>query len=156
MNQTETAGSANTAGEIAMAHGAIATKLGLKSGDLNVGLHVAKGLLDRGSFGEALRTYTALVLCEPTNAEFQIGLSNCALVMGEDSLCLHAASAVVALAPTDPRGYFLSGRACLALGQWVEAEEDFRDALAHAKQARNALIAGQAEKLLAHISALKH
>ena len=156
MGQIEFRQDAASAARAELAAGALGQKLGLNHADLNVGLHVAKGMMERGSLGEAFRIYTALVLCEPGNVEFQVGLSNCAVIMGENSLALQAASAIVAMAPKDPRGYFLSGRACLALGQWLEAEEDFRDALSHAKQARDALITGQSEKLLAQIAALKH
>jgi tetratricopeptide (TPR) repeat protein len=103
--------------------------LGLETIDLRLGLDYARTLLQRGAFGEAFRAYAALVLCDPTDSELQIGLSNCAWQVGEFELALQAASAAIAIEPTDPRGYCLSGKACLALGQLDEARVDLLMAL---------------------------
>lgn len=132
----------------AFLNGSLRKELGLESIDLTAGLSIAKNYLERGLPLEAMRTYVALVLCEPTNPDFQVGLANCAIQMGEDHLALQAASAVVALAPSDPRGYFLSGRACFALGHYAEAAEDFRDALEFGRKSNDALIVDEASKFL--------
>jgi len=134
--------------------GAIRKKLGLKSMDLHLGLDLARNQLQRGATTEAFRTYVALVLCDPSDPELQIGLANCALTIGENELGLQAASAVVALAPSDPRGYYLSGRACLGLGHYAEAREDLTDAITFAKAARNTVIFEEADKLLHKLAAL--
>src|SRR5262245_59355174 len=122
---------------LAIAQGAIRKELGLELSDLKPALDIARNLLQRGSRAEAIRMYVALVLCEPANIDFQVGLANCALQIGENHLALHAASAVVALAPADPRGYYLSGRACIGLGHYAEADEDLRDAVEFARRAHD-------------------
>ena len=134
--------------------GAIRKKLGLESMDLHLGLDLARNQMQRGATTEAFRTYVALVLCDPSDPELQIGLANCALQVGEDELALQAASAVVALAPSDPRGYYLSGRACVGLGHYPEAKEDLTDALTFARSAKNAVIFEEADKLLKKLAAL--
>ena len=144
------------AGEIEslIAQGAIRKALGLKSTDLRLGLDVARNQLLRGATSEALRTYAALVVCDPSDPELQVGLANCALQMGESSLALQAASAVVALTPRDPRGYFLSGRACLALGFAAEAKEDLTEAMEAARRAKDVALFEESRKLLDRLSAL--
>jgi Flp pilus assembly protein TadD len=133
--------------------GAIREDLGLDAEDLRLGLTVARNQLLRGAKQEALRTYVALVLCEPMNGDFQAGLANCAAQLGEHHLTLQAASALIALQPRDPRGYYLSGRACLALGHRAEAKEDLTDALSFARAAKEGEIAQEAEKLLKQLAA---
>jgi Flp pilus assembly protein TadD len=135
--------------------GAIRKELGLESIDLRPGLDVAKSHMKRGAHAEAMRIYAALVLCEPKNVDFQVGLANCALQMGENHLALQAASAVVALAPSDPRGYFLSGRACLGLGHFEEATEDLRDAVDFGRKAKDATITSEASNLLQKLAAVR-
>ncbi|WP_298958093.1 pathogenicity island protein [uncultured Methylobacterium sp.] len=128
--------------------GGVRDAIGLRSEDLSVGLEVARNHLRRGAPAEAFRIYVGLILCEPTNVEFQVGLANCALHLEEAHLALQAASAVVSLAPKDPRGYYLSGRACLTLGHLAEAQEDLTDAVARAREARDAATADAARRLL--------
>lgn len=135
--------------------GGLRKELGLETIDLMPGLEVAKNHLKRGAIPEAMRIYATLVLCEPTNVDFQVGLANCALLAEENHLALQAASAVVALAPADPRGYFLSGRACLGLGSFQEAAEDLTDAVEFGRKARNATIVNEANVLLQKVAALK-
>jgi tetratricopeptide (TPR) repeat protein len=137
------------------ADGAIRKQLGLQSIDLQAGLEIAKNYLKRGAHLEAMRTYVALVLCEPMNVDFQVGLANCALQMNQHHLALQAASAVVAMAPSDARGYFLSGRACLALGHLAEASEDLRDAIEKAKNSQDKVIVTEATQLLQKLAALQ-
>jgi Flp pilus assembly protein TadD len=137
-----------------VASGAIRRGLGLESVDLRFGLDLARNQLQRGATAEAFRTYIALVLCDPSDAEFQVGLANCALVVGENELALQAASAAIALQPTNPRGLYLSGQACMALRQFVEAREDLADAIELARQTKNSMIVLEAEKLLTKLRAL--
>jgi len=109
--------------------GELRKRLGLTTEQLRVGLTVARNHLTRGAPADALKIYVALVLCDPLNVDFQVGLANCASVLGEHHVALQAASAVIALAPGDPRGYLLSGRSCMMLGSYAEAREDLDDAL---------------------------
>jgi Flp pilus assembly protein TadD len=135
--------------------GSLRKELGLETIDLMAGLEVAKNHLKRGAIPEAMRIYATLVLCEPTNVDFQVGLANCALLAEENHLALQAASAIVALAPADPRGYFLSGRACLGLGSFTEAAEDLTDAVEFGRKAHNATIVNEANVLLQKVAALQ-
>ncbi len=138
-----------------IASGAIRTGLGLESMDLRLGLDLARSQLQRGATPDAFRTYVALVLCDPSDPELQIGLANCALQVQENELALQAASAAVALQPRDPRGYYLSGRACFCLGHLAEAEEDLSDALRLAREARNTALFSEADQLLARLKAVR-
>jgi Flp pilus assembly protein TadD len=135
--------------ERVIAQGGIRKALGLRPLDLRLGLDFARTQLQRGAVREALRTYVALVLCDPSDPELQVGLANCALHVRENDLALQAASVVIVLAPSDPRGYYLSGRACFALGYRAEAVEDLTKSLELAESSGNALITGEAKKLLA-------
>lgn len=123
-----------------IAQGAIRRALGLEPVDLRLGLDVARTQLQKGAIQDAFRIYAALVVCDPSDPELQVGLANCALHVGENNLALQAASAIVALAPSDPRGYFFSGSACLALGHITEAKEDLAEAIELARHSKNALI----------------
>lgn len=139
----------------ALLGGQLRQDLGLKTQDLRIGLTVARNLLNRGQHGEAMRLYAVLVLCEPTEVDFQVGLANCASAMGEHHMALQAASAVIALAPSDPRGYLLSGRSCLHIGSIAEAEQDLGDALGLAEQSGHDVVRGEAAMLLERISAAR-
>ncbi|QJP15549.1 tetratricopeptide repeat protein [Starkeya sp. ORNL1] len=134
--------------------GALRKELGIESADLQIGLDVARRHLQRGAAAEAMRVYVALVLCDPMVVDFQVGLANCALQLEENPLALQAASAVIALAPRDSRGYLLSGRACLALGHHAEAEEDLRDAVTFGQAERNAVVVNDARQLLQTLAAI--
>lgn len=132
--------------------GELRKQFGLSSEQLRVGLAVARNHLSRGAHAEAFRIYASLVLCDPMNVDFQVGLANCAGLMGEHHVALQAASAIVALAPADPRGYLLSGRSCLMVGSFAEAQEDLRDALRHAEAAGSDFVANEARHLLDRVS----
>lgn len=134
-------------------NGGLGKDLGLTSEQLAIGLSVAKNHIARGAPAEALRVYVSLVLCEPLNVDFQVGLSNCASMLGEHHVALQAASAVIALAPADPRGYLLSGRSCMMIGAFEEATEDLADAERHATAAGDELIAGEAAQLRERLTA---
>lgn len=131
----------------AFMNGAFADRLGLGPDDIQVGLDVAQGLMRRGAFAQALRFYAAMVMCRPSDVDLQIGLSNCALQLGENHLALQAASVAVALAPSGARGYYLSARACLGLGFIDEAREDLRDAVRFGQQARDGVVVEEARRL---------
>lgn len=133
--------------------GHLGAQLGLTSEQLRVGLTVARNHLERGNATDAMRIYVALVLCEPLNVDFQVGLANCASFMEEHHVALQAASAVIALAPADPRGYLLSGRSCLKLGSFEEAREDLADALRLAGADASDPVAQEATMLLDRLSA---
>jgi Flp pilus assembly protein TadD len=132
--------------------GRLRDELGLSSDVLRIGLTVARNHLLRGAQAEAMRIYVGLVLCEPMNVDFQVGLANCANLMGEQNVALQAASAVIMLAPADPRGYLLSGRSCIMMGLVDEAREDLNDALKHADG--NEAVIKEAGLLLERISTL--
>ncbi len=113
--------------------GAMAQELGLGEKELGLALAVANMKLKSGKAEEALSMYAILVLCKPMDVEYQCGLANCALLMNEYEMTLQAASAIVRLAPSDCRGYYFSGVACLGLGHLDEAREDIADALTFAQ-----------------------
>jgi Flp pilus assembly protein TadD len=138
-----------------IAQGEIRKILGLEPIDLRLGLDVARNQLMKGALADAFRTYAALVMCDPSDPELQVGLANCALHLGENSIALQAASAVVSLASSDPRGYYFSGRACLALGHLTEAEEDLTKTVELAAHPKHATVLDEARKFLARVSLLK-
>lgn len=122
--------------------------LGLEVEHLLPGLDIAANLLRRGEHAEALRTYSLLVLCDPAEIRFQHGLATCALETGEFHLAALAGSAIVAGAPDDPEGYFISGRAFFGLRDFDAAIDDFRRAIQLLEQAGDAASARGAEILL--------
>ncbi|MGV6872538.1 tetratricopeptide repeat protein [Pseudochelatococcus sp. B33] len=122
--------------------------LGLKVEHLLPGLDIAANHLRRGEHAEALRTYSTLVLMDPTEARFQRGLAECALETGDFHLASLAASSLIAGAPDKPEGYLMSGRAFFGLRDFDAAIEDFREAVRLAEQAGNTALARQAEPLL--------
>lgn len=136
------------------AAGGLRERLGLDPGHLAIGLAVARNHLARGAVGDALRIYGTLVLCDPANADFQLGLANCASMGGEHHIAMQAASALIATAPGDPRGYLLSGRSCLMLGHADEAREDLADALRIALSNGDHAVADEARLLLDRLAAV--
>jgi len=146
-NTTEPANSPSDI-EARFVSGAIGRDLGLSADELHFGLVVARNHMMRGARLEALRIYTALVICDPMNVEFQIGLANCALQIGENHLALQSASVIAALEPQNPKGYYFSGRACLGLRHLAEAEEDLREAQALARASGDAIVHRECEKLI--------
>ncbi len=128
-------------------------QLGIQALDAGVCLELARAEEQRGAVRDALQIYIGLVLSEPCHVEGQIGLAGCALQNGQDAFALQAASLVIALAPTDPRGYLLSGQACLALRQTKEAKEDLTDAIKVARRANNTAVEAAANQLLSTLAA---
>jgi Flp pilus assembly protein TadD len=141
-------------GERRIANGAIGKALGLERTDLRFGLDMARSQLQRGALDQAFRTYIALMLCDPSDAELQIGLANCAVIMGENALALHAASAAAAFQPTDPRGFYLAGRAHMAMGSYDAAQKDLATAIDLARKKRDSVVFTHADKLLTKVRAL--
>lgn len=133
--------------------GGLRKSLGLSREHLRLGLDLAKTQMQRGRNQEAFRTYATMVLCDPSDPELQIGLANCALLVGENNLALQAASAAIILQPNDCRGFFLSGKACLALGLREESKEDLTRALELSKGTNNTTVSTGAKKYLTMIEA---
>jgi Flp pilus assembly protein TadD len=133
---------------------AIRGSLHLEPGDLRPGLDIARNQLERGLVADALTTYAVLVCCDPDDAEFQIGLSNCAFHAGKSALSLQAAAAAVALLPDDPRGYLLAGRACFVLGHIDEARNFLTEVTDASMAARHLLVVADCRRLLGIINFL--
>ncbi|WP_181705334.1 hypothetical protein [Chthonobacter rhizosphaerae] len=147
---TDTAAPPSEPGSLdAIVDGGFGKMLGLEHAHLMIGLEIAIGLRMRGALAEALRMHATLVLAAPTDVELQIGLAECALMVEAYEIALQAASVVVAVAPSDPRGYLLSGRACLGLDALEEAREDLADAVRFASAAGRADILAEARRLSA-------
>jgi Flp pilus assembly protein TadD len=132
--------------------GELGRQLGLTGDQLRIGLTLARNELARGASEDAFRTYAGLVLCEPANPDFQLGLANCASLIGAHHLAIQAASAVIALSPSNPRGFLICGRSCLAIGALDEAREDLADALRLAQAGGDDVAAAEARRLLDGIS----
>ncbi|WP_294641429.1 hypothetical protein [uncultured Aureimonas sp.] len=138
-----------TAALEAVTAGALGRDLGLTPAHLDVALRIADGLRRRGAHAEALRMCATIVLCEPRRFEFQAALAACALEADQPYVAIQAAAAMIAEAPRDPRGYLLSGRACLRAGEWAEAIEDLSNAADRANEAGRAAEESEARNLLA-------
>lgn len=128
--------------------GGIAAIMGVDPANLRIGVDLAKARRSAGALGEALGLYATLALMDMNEPDYQLGLADVAFEMGEYALCVQAACCYVAQRPMRPEGYFLSGAACLALGQIAEAREDLEDALRFAKEQRNAKIFERADRLI--------
>ncbi|MEL7389107.1 MAG: hypothetical protein AAFN76_04935 [Pseudomonadota bacterium] len=110
-------------------NGSLAKELGIGDPELNLALAMANAQLTAGNAKKAFPDYAMLVLCRPLDADLQCGLANCALLLQEYEVALQSASTIIALSPTDCRGYYFSAAACLGLGCTDEAKEDISDAL---------------------------
>ena len=126
----------------------IAAQLGFDAEDLGGAVKLAQTRLAEGRDIEAFQMFCGLVLIDPTHMDFQLGLAESALAAGAPEMALQSAALVISQHPDWPQGYFLSGRACLALGDTAAAAEDFADAIAHAGSAHPD-IAAQAQRLMA-------
>jgi tetratricopeptide (TPR) repeat protein len=132
--------------------GSLRDRLGLKAGDLDLGLNKAKLKVQSGQPEEAMKLYLGMVLLEPSNVTYLGGLANCALMTGNPDLALKTASLMVALAPDNPHGFYFSGAACLALGRRAEALEDMQDAVRLAGQAKDEKVGALAAAALARLA----
>lgn len=148
MAVNETAVAGENGGEAIFPGQSLREYLGLEVQHLLPGLEVAANLLRRGEHAQALQTYATLVLCEPSESRFQIGLAACALEIGEFHIASQAASAIVAFTPDDPVGYLLSGRALIGLQDFDAAVDDLRDAVRIAEAAGNTAVAAEAAQHL--------
>jgi len=92
-------------------------------------LVLAGQMQEQKRWKEAFELYAKLGLIDPTQLDVQIGLARCATELGEHDLAIKAAANVILLAPHDARGYLLSGKNCLLIGQYQEAREDLEDAM---------------------------
>jgi len=119
---------------------------------LNAAANQAASIAARGAFREAIEIYATLALLDPMNVEFQVGLATCATELSEHDLAIQAAATIITLAPSDPRGYLLSGKNCLMIGHYQEAREDLADAQRFASADTTA--AKEAKVLLAHLDML--
>lgn len=126
----------------------IAAQLGIDAADLGGAVKLAQTRLAEGRDLEAFQMFCGLVLIDPSHMDFQIGLAESALAAGAPEMALQSAALVISSHPDWPQGYFLSGRACLALGDTAAAAEDFADAITHAGTSRPE-IAAQAQRLMA-------
>jgi len=106
----------------------LADRLGLQRGDLDGAARGARADLMAGRSGEAMGKFARLVLIDPTNAAFHIGLAEASLAEGHGELAMQAAATVIVDRPDHPDGYLLSARAALALGDLAAAAEDLADA----------------------------
>ncbi len=132
----------------ALALGGVRKQLGLEQEDLKPGLVMAKGLMDAGRWDKALEVFLGLILLDPADVDVQLGLSNCALQLQQYSLAIEAASAAMVLSPSNPRSYYYSGAACLALGHIAEAREDLEETVRLCTTREFAELAVYAKKLL--------
>lgn len=130
---------------------ALRDSVGLEINDLRAMAHVAHMKMTSADFSGALRLYSVLALMAPDEIGFQVGLADAAIAERNFELALTAASLIISLNPSDPRGYYLSGRSSLGLGMQAEAREDLQTAIKIAMAARDAKTFELAERLLAGI-----
>lgn len=122
--------------------------LDLAEGDFDAGLMLAANAMRNGHLAEALRLYATMAICQPMNYEIQLGLANCAVEAQQHYVAMQAAAVLIALYPQDPRGYIISGKACLHAGLHVEAREDFRQTIAVAEASGAGDLSAEALRLL--------
>ena len=136
--------------------GVIQKELGLSMKDLDVALGVANMKLRSGDPMNALQIYTALILCNPSHYDFQCGLANCTAQIQEHDLTIQAASAMIALDPQDPRGYYFSAVGCIGMGHFEEALEDIQDARHFAELSENKSILSETDRLFRQMDSMKN
>jgi Flp pilus assembly protein TadD len=130
---------------------ALRESYGLNIEDLRAMAHVAHLKMTSADFAGAFRIYSVLALMAPEEVGFQVGLADAAIAERDFELALTAASLIISINPSDARGFYLSGRASLALGMHAEAREDLQTALEVARAARDTNTHELAERLLAGI-----
>lgn len=144
---------ADTTSEGAAAPPALWREIGLDRQDLQVALRVARGQAEQANFTDALRSYSAIMMCDPEDVDAQVGFAGCAIELDLFEAALQAAAIVMASAPADPRGHLLSGLACRGLGLDDEARRDFVEAERAAEAAGMAALAAEAGRRLAALDA---
>jgi len=130
----------------------LARELQLGEATFNPLLDLADRLVERKNWTEAFDLFSRLGLVDPANLDVQLGLARCATGLGEHEIAIKAAANVIRLAPSDPRGYLLSGKNCLMIGQLQEAREDLADAVRLAGD--ETALAAQASLLLSQLETL--
>lgn len=110
----------------------IIQRLGLTEAHFGINYSRAMEKLEAGDIPGAFKDIASLVLLAPTSVKFQLGLAQIALRAGVPELAMQAAAAIIALAPSRPEGFLLSGQACLAMGEIALAREDLTDAITRA------------------------
>lgn len=128
---------------------ALRDSYGLQTSELRALAHIGHMKMMAGDFAGAQRIYSLLVVLSPDDSGFQIGLADASIALGHFDLALQAGAAVIAALPTDPRGYFISGRACLGLGLSAEAREDLADAIRLSRLPDDAGLRDRAQRILA-------
>ncbi|MBB3950336.1 hypothetical protein [Aureimonas jatrophae] len=138
--------------EDAILRGDLRQTLGLKTQDLVFGLRIAHAHQERGDLAGALRLFGALVLCDPTDPQFQHGLAQCGLAAGHFALAVQAASAMIASDPRSPAGFLISGLGCAGLGEREAAREDLDHAAQLAREMGDVTVLKSAERALAALA----
>lgn len=125
----------------------LAGRLGLAEADLYGAVQAAAEALQAGDLDRAFRGFAYLVVLDPTNPTYHIGLANVALGLEQFAIALQSASVVVASRPRSAEGYHLSARACLGMGEPALALEDLAEVERLAQEAGQAEWAVAAQKL---------
>jgi Flp pilus assembly protein TadD len=134
--------------------GALQALAALRTGfDLNIAqlramAHVAHLKMTSADFAGALRIYSVLALMAPEETGFQVGLADAAIAERNFELAMAAASLIISLDPSDPRGYYLSGRASLGLGEHQAARDDLQTAIKVATAKGDARTRDLADRLM--------
>ena len=103
----------------------LGAELGLDEKQLEASVSMAERALERGDAERAVRTYAVLILLQTDCVAYQLGTARAAMAAHLAEVALMAASAVIALRPTDPNGFYWSGMACMHMGEFALAIEDF-------------------------------
>lgn len=108
--------------------------------------------LKNGDISEAFKEFAMLTLLDPNEISFQTGLAEAALATNQPELALQTASILITKEPQKGEGFYISGRACLAMGEIDLAVEDLQDAIARFEQhADKTDLINSARKLLSAI-----
>lgn len=103
--------------------------MGLERGDIDGVALRAREVFLSGKEEDAVSLFVQLVMVDPTNVDYQIGLAETSLATGRAEVAMQSAAVVIADRPTSAIGYFLSGRAALLMGEIEIALEDLEDAI---------------------------
>lgn len=128
-------------------------RLGLQSGDLDIAAMQGKNDLMAGRADAALARFARLVLVDPNNVDYQIGLGEAALANGAPELAMQCAAYVISARAASPAGYYLSGRAALMMGEPGLAQEDLNEAATRAAMIGERALQASAQQLAAMAAA---
>jgi Flp pilus assembly protein TadD len=132
---------------------ALRAQFGLEIGQLRAMAHVAHLKMASADFAGAQRLYSVLAVMAPEEIGFQVGLADASIAECNFELAMTAASLIVSINPSEPRGYYLSGRASLGLGDHDRARQDLQTAIRIATETGDTKTRGLAERLLAGMRA---